>query len=86
MILKKQLVKREIAGDVLLVPIGESALDLKGLLTLNETAARLWELLPQCASEDELVQTMRSEYEVEESQLRADVAEFLAQLRALSIL
>lgn len=33
--IRKQLVKRNIAGDVILVPIGDASLELKGLVTLN---------------------------------------------------
>lgn len=82
----KELVKRNVAGDVILIPVGETALDLKGLLTLNETAEEIWDLLPICETEEELVQAMQREYEVGEAELRADVAQFLARLRALSLL
>ena len=42
MTIRKQLVKREIAGDVILVPVGDASLTLQGLLTLNETGELLW--------------------------------------------
>lgn len=84
--IRKQLVKRTIAGDVILVPVGDASLELKGLLTLNETGERLWDLLPQCDTEEALVQQMLGEYEVDETTLRADVGEFLASLRQLDIL
>ena len=84
--IRKQLVKRTIAGDVILVPIGDASLELKGLLTLNETGERMWDLLLQCDSEEALVQQMLEEYEVDEIALRTDLGEFLAQLRQLEIL
>ena len=84
--IRKQLVKRTIAGDVILVPIGDASLELKGLLTLNDTGERMWDLLLQCDSEEALVQQMLEEYEVDEIALRTDVGEFLAQLRQLEIL
>lgn len=84
--IRKQLVKRTIAGDVILVPVGDASLELKGLLTLNETGERMWDLLPQCETEEALVRQMLEEYEVDEATLRADVAEFLNQLRQLEIL
>ena len=83
---RKQLVKRTIAGDVILVPVGDASLELQGLLTLNETGARMWALLLQCDTEEALVQHMLEEYEVDEATLRTDVREFLAQLRQLEIL
>lgn len=84
--IKKQLVKRSIAGDVLLVPIGSASAELKGLLTLNETASAIWDLLPQYDSAQELVARMLEEYDVDEAVLRADVEDFLAQLRQLDVL
>ena len=83
MTIRKQLVKRTIAGDVILVPVGDASLELKGLLTLNETGERMWDLLPQCDTEEALVQQMLAE---DEATLRADMAEFLAELRRLEIL
>lgn len=84
--IRKQLVKRTIAGDVILVPVGDASLELKGLLTLNETGERMWDLLPQCETEEALVRQMLEEYEVDEVALRADVGEFLDRLRQLEIL
>lgn len=84
--IRKQLVKRTIAGDVILVPVGDASLELKGLLTLNETGERMWDLLPLCDTEEALVQQMLEEYEVDETTLRADVGEFLDSLRQLDIL
>ena len=45
-------VLREIAGETLLVPAGKTALDLNGMLTLNETGAALWRMLPEAADDD----------------------------------
>ena len=84
--IRKQLVKRTIAGDVILVPVGDASLELKGLLTLNETGERMWDLLPQCDTEEALVRQMLEEYEVDETTLRADVGAFLDSLRQLDIL
>lgn len=44
--LKKELVLRDIAGDFVLIPTGTTVLENNGLFTINEVAARIWELLP----------------------------------------
>ena len=41
---------------------------------LNETAARIWELLAAPRSLDELVATLGDEYDADEDELRAAVA------------
>ena len=83
--LKLEFVLREIAGDLLLIPAGKTALDLNGMLTLNEVGAEIWKLLPEVETEDEIVARLLETYEVDEITLRADVSEFLASLRSLNI-
>ena len=55
--IRKQLVKRNIAGDVILVPIGDTSLELQGLVILNETGELLWDHLPQAADASDLAWT-----------------------------
>ncbi len=83
--LKLEFVLREIAGDLLLIPAGKTALDLNGMLTLNEVGADIWKLLPEVETEDEIVTRLLEDYEVDEATLRADVSEFLGMLRNLGI-
>lgn len=83
---KLDFVLREIAGETLLVPAGKTALDLNGMLTLNETGAALWRMLPEAADAEALTQGLLQEFEgAPVEQVRADVEEFLARLRELGI-
>lgn len=83
---KLDFVLREIAGETLLVPAGKTALDLNGMLTLNETGAALWRMLPEAADAEALTQGLLQEFEgAPTEQVRADVEEFLARLRELGI-
>lgn len=83
---KCDFVLREVAGDFLLVPVGKTALDMNGMLTLNEVGAFLWQKLPQAETEAELVDLVLAEYEADWPTVEKDVAEFLAKLRELGIL
>ena len=84
--IKLDFVLREIAGDLLLVPAGKTALDFNGMITLNELGGEIWKLLPQVQDEEELISRLLEEYEVQEDVLRNDVSTFLEELRALGIL
>lgn len=86
--MKKKLdfVLREIAGDLLLVPTGKTALDLNGMLTLNEVGGEIWKLLDEVDSEEEIVDRLMEDYDVEREELQRDVREFLDKLRELGIL
>ena len=35
-------VRRDIAGDIVIVPVGETALQHNGMITTNKTGAALW--------------------------------------------
>lgn len=84
--IKLEFVLREIAGDMLLVPAGKTALDLNGMLTLNEVGGQIWKMLPEAENEEEIVERLLKDYDAEPAQVREDVSEFLERLRGLGIL
>ena len=86
MIIKKELIKREIAGDTILVPVGQTVLDSNGLFVLNELGAFIWELLPDAKDEAEICEAILREYEVTYEEASRDVAEFMEKLKKLEIL
>lgn len=83
--LKAQLVKREIAGDTILVPVGETT-KLQGLLTINETGAAIWDALPEAENEEAIVERLYEAFDVERDVLSQDVHAFVAKLRELDII
>ena len=83
---EKEFVLREIAGDNILVPVGESALDFNGLITLNEVGAFLWNKLQNDITIDGLVQEVLNEYEVDEDTARKDILEFVDYLKKADII
>ena len=84
--IKRDFVLREIAGEFILVPVADSALELNGLIMLNEVGRRIWELLPVCENVEALISTLLDEYEVDGETLRADVDEFMKKLQKLDII
>ena len=84
--IKKELVKRDIAGDTILVPVGKTVYDSNGLFILNELGAFLWDRLEAARSEEELLQMILDEYEVTEAVAAKDLRTFLDHLRELGIL
>lgn len=86
MIIKKELIKREIAGDTILVPVGKTVYDSNGLFVLNELGAFIWELLPRVESEAEICEAVLVEYEVSPEEAAGDVADFLKKLRQLNVI
>ena len=84
--LKKQFVLREIVGEAVLVPVGESAARFNGLLTVNELGKFIWENIDSSKDEDELLQRILDEYEVDGDVAKADLDEFLGKLKEIDII
>ncbi len=86
MVIKKEFVLREIAGDFVLVPIGKTSGEFKGLFPITETGAFIWNLLPEADSEEFIIEKFLNEYDVDRETVSADVNEFLGYLRKYGII
>jgi len=71
---------REVAGALVVVPVGQASIDFPGMITLNATGAHLWELLETEQTLDSLVEATVSRYEVDAELARRDVEAFVAKL------
>lgn len=84
--IKKDFVLREVAGDTLLIPTGQTTLDINGMICLNEMGAEIWKLLPEVEDEEALIARLLDEYDVQEAILREDVRAFLDKLCQVGVL
>ena len=81
-----EMVLREIAGEYLLIPTGETALKIHGMVTLSESGLLLWKKLQEECTEESLVEAILAEYEVDRETAQADVRDFLGQLEKAGLL
>lgn len=86
MVIKKPLMKRTVAGETFLVPLGKAVYDSNGLYFLTEVGAFLWDILPEAASEDALLAAVLAEYDVEPEVAMADIRTFLDKLTDMDII
>lgn len=84
--IKKELVKRDIAGDTVLVPVGKTVYDANGLFVLNEVGAFLWDVLPEAEGLEDLTEAVLREYEVGADEARRDIEAFLNKLQQMAII
>lgn len=77
---------REIVGESVAIPSGESARLLSGLVALNETGQFLFRLLQQEQTEDSLVDALLREYDTDRITAQEDVSQFLQMLRQHQLL
>ena len=84
--IKKRLLKRQIAGDAFLVPVGKEVYDSNGLFFLNEVGEFIWDRLAVANDSEDILKALLEEYDVEESLARKDVETFLQKLRDMDII
>ena len=84
--LKKTFVTHTVAGSQIMVPVGESAKNLRGFVRSNETAAFIVDLLKKDTSIDEMVSAVCGEYDADLQQAEAAVQYVIDQLRKLNAL
>lgn len=80
------VVAREIAGEKILVPIRKQAVDMAAIYVLNETAARIWNLMDGRRSLADIGEILVQEYAVEPDMVGVDLGEIVGQLRDLGML
>lgn len=81
-----QFILRTIADEQLLIPIGEAALQVKGLIVLSESGALLFNILKNGCKKDDLVAAITAEYDVSAEEAAEDVDAFLVQMKQLNML
>ena len=83
---KADFIMQNVGGENLLVPLGAQVMDMNGLVTLNDTAACVWELLAQDRSVDELAAAVAGRFDVIPERARADVQTFVDEIAKMGLL
>ena len=81
-----QYMLRQVADEYLVIPVGEAALKVKGLIALSESGSLLYRRLQSGCTETELVDALLQEYAVDRPTAEADTRVFLEQMRRMGIL
>lgn len=80
------VVQREVAGELFLVPIRGHLADLQELFVLNEVGHWLWSRLDGTLSLATLTDQLVTEFEVDRPQAQDDVDAFIRQLDEAGLL
>lgn len=73
---------RDVAGTLVIVPVGAAVSGFPGMITLNPTGACIWELLEQEQTVESLTDALTARYDVEADQARSDVEAFVNRLKS----
>ena len=82
----QDVIVREIAGEVFLVPIRGRLADLQELFVLNDVGEWVWQHLDGAFSADELADGLADAFEVTSEDALADVEAFLGELHEAGLL
>ena len=79
----ESIVSRRIGDEYILVPIRQDVGDLESIYTLNETAARIWELTDGETQVRRIKERIVEEFEVDPEEAEKDLMEHLRQLEGI---
>lgn len=80
------IVSRSIGGETILVPIRQNVGDFESIYTLNETAARVWDLIDGRRSVAEVLEQILAEFEIDPNEANQDLTELLHNFLELGAL
>lgn len=85
--IKEGFILRRIAGEKVVVPVGEMMVSFNRILSLSDTGAFIWQLLADNdLTKDEILEHMLDEYEVDKQSAARDIDRFIASLQAADLL
>ena len=76
----REVVSRQIEGELIIVPIRHGVGDLNSLYTLNQVGLVLWDFMQEEHTVPEMMNRVCDEFEVTAAQAQDDIREFLDSL------
>ncbi len=87
MTIKKGFVVKEIAGQYVVVALGEASKVFNGIIKLNESGKIIWEMLAEGKSRDEVVDAILAVYnDAERETVEKDFDNFVEILKGANII
>ena len=77
---KSGFVLKNIAGESIIMPVGDNIKNFDGAIVLNDVSAFVWSKLENGASRDELIEYILAEYDVDADRAAEDLDLLLKKL------
>ena len=85
--IKKGFIAKEIAGQYVVVALGQASKIFNGIIKLNDSGKFIWDMLEKGAEKDEIVDALLNEYEgVDRETAERDIQKFIDELKGANIL
>lgn len=76
---------RTVAGENMVVNVGNDPDTFNGVIMLNDTGAFLWKLLEKGAETDEMIASLISEYEIDDATAAEAVNGFMESIKNANV-
>ena len=70
---------REVAGEAVLVPVGEAGIFENSVISLNETCRFLWQLFQQPRTMEDVIAEARKEYSDPDGEMEQGIKDFIRE-------
>lgn len=84
--IKEGFILRKIADTDMVIPIGDNIAYFNGIISLNETAAFLWNRLSEGSEPSVLSEELMKTYQISRETATEDINKFITQLQSANIL
>lgn len=84
--LRGEFVVRQVMDNTVVIPVGQTALRLNGMILLNDVSKIIWECLEQGTDVERIVTAVTDAFDVSADEARADILEFCDKLRKMQFL
>ena len=81
-----EFVVRQVLDNIVAIPVGQTALQLNGMILLNDVSKIIWQCLEQGTDLKSMVKAVTDAFDVSEHKAQADISEFCEKLRNLQLL
>ena len=84
--IKKDFVMRDVAGEAIVIAVGEESRHFKGMIRLNETGKEVWKGLERQEPEEVIVNHILEKYDATKEAIQSDVRGMIRKLSAAGVL
>lgn len=70
---------REVAGEAVLVPVGEAGIFENSVISLNETCRFLWQLFQQPRTMEDVIAEAKKEYSDPDGEMEQGIKDFIRE-------
>jgi hypothetical protein len=84
--IREGFVAREIAGETIVIALGEASKIFNGMIKLNETGRLIWNGLSKGEDQETIIDGILAEYDVDRETVSRDFNKFIETLRGANIL